>query len=138
VSDAGTAITRYIEQVGARDLAPLDDLFADDLVATSGGRTFDKAEWTAALERLLLVLVRNDIREVFVGAPSMSSGTGGTSGHGTACVVYDFVTDTEAGAVPCVEWVTVVDGRITTVELIFERANWAHVTAALQERALTR
>jgi hypothetical protein len=66
--------------------------------------------------------VRNDIRKVF-------------SDGNDACVVYDFVTDTAAGAVPCVELVTVRDGRIATVELIFEKANWAHVVAALQERA---
>ena len=119
--DPGAVITRYIELVGAHDLAPLGDLFADDLVATTGGRSFDKAEWIAALERLLPVVVRNDIREVFAAANK-------------ACVIYDFVTDTEAGAVPCVEWVSVTDGRITTVELIFEKANWAHVTAALAAR----
>ncbi|HMH58140.1 MAG TPA: nuclear transport factor 2 family protein [Galbitalea sp.] len=124
--DAGAVITRYIDLVGAHDLAPLQDLFDDDLVATTGGRTFDKNEWIAALDRLLPVLVRNDIRRVFVDA-------------GAACVIYDFVTDTEAGAVPCVEWITVNEaGRMTAVELIFEKANWAHVAAALQARVSAR
>jgi hypothetical protein len=126
MTDAGAVITRYIELVGAHDLAPLGDLFADDLVATSGGRTFTKTEWIAALDRLLPVLVRNDIRQVFVDGRS-------------ACVIYDFVTDTEAGAVPCVEWITTDEaGRMTAIELIFEKANWAHVVAALQERASVR
>jgi ketosteroid isomerase-like protein len=120
--DAGTVITRYLELVGAHDLAPLEDLFADDLVATTSGASFGKAEWIAALRRLLPVLVRNDIRHVFVDGDD-------------ACAVYDFVTDTEAGAVPCVEWITVTGDRISRVELIFEKANWAHVAAALQERA---
>jgi hypothetical protein len=123
--DAGELITRYIELVGAHDLAPLDELFADDLVAITGGRSFDKDEWIGALERLLPVLVRNEIREMF------------TNGA-TACIIYNFVTDTEAGAVPCVEWVSVADGQITAIELIFEKANWAHVSAALQERAADR
>jgi hypothetical protein len=126
MTDAGAVITRYIELVGAHDLAPLEDLLADDLVATTGGRTFDKTEWIAALDRLLPVLVRNDTRQVFVGGRS-------------ACAIYDFVTDTEAGAVPCVEWITIDEaGRMTAVELIFEKANWAHVVAALQERASAR
>ena len=125
MTDAGAVITRYIELVGTHDLTPLGDLFDDDLVATSGGRTFDKAEWIAALDRLLPVLRRNDIRRVFVNGSA-------------ACVIYDFVTDTEAGAVPCVEWVSTADGRITTIELIFEKANWVHVVAALQERASVR
>jgi len=119
---AGEVIARYIELVGARDLEPLGELFADDLVATTAGASFDKQQWTAALERLLPVIVRNDIREVFENGDK-------------AAVVYDFVTDTDAGAVPCVEWVTVRDGRITTIELIFEKANWGSVAAALQARA---
>jgi hypothetical protein len=139
MTDAGAVITRYIELVGAHDLAPLGDLFADDLVATSGGRTFTKTEWIAALDRLLPVLVRNEIRQVFVGGPSTSSGSGVGSATESACVVYDFVTDTEAGAVPCVEWITTDEaGRMTAVELIFEKANWAHVAAAIQERASVR
>jgi hypothetical protein len=120
-TDAAAIITRYIELVGAHDLGPLDDLFADDLVATTSGNTFGKAEWIVALKRLLPVVVRNDIRRVF-------------SDGADACVIYDFVTDTEAGAVPCVEAITVRDGRIVALELIFEKANWAHVARALQER----
>jgi hypothetical protein len=119
--DAGTAITRYIDLVGAHKLAPLEDLFADNLVAKTSGATFSKAEWIVALRRLLPVVVRNDIRHVFVDGDD-------------ACVIYDFVTDTEAGAVPCVEWITVTGDQISAVELIFEKANWAHVAKALQER----
>ena len=123
MTDAGAIATRYIELVGAHDLAPLDDLIADSGVATSVSATFDKTEWIAALARLLPVLVRNDIRQVVVDG-------------NTACVVYDFVTDTEAGAVPCAEWITVdEDGRMTAINLLFEKANWAHVAAALQSRS---
>jgi hypothetical protein len=121
--DAAAALTRYIELVGSHDLGRLDDLFADSLVATTAGNTFDKPQWIAALRRLLPVVVRNDIRHVFRDGNK-------------ACVIYDFVTDTEAGAVPCVESVTVVDGRITAIELIFEKVNWAYVASALQARAL--
>jgi hypothetical protein len=124
-SDAAAVVTRYIELVGAHDLAPLDELFADDLAATTNGATVDKTEWIAALRRFLLVVVRNDIREVFTNGDK-------------AAIVYDFVTDTDAGAVPCVEWVTVREGQIATVELIFEKANWSHVVTALQERAAAR
>lgn len=123
MSDAGSVATRYIELVGAHDLAPLEDLIADSAVATTVSGTFDKAEWIAALGRLLPALVRNEIRQVVVDGPS-------------ACVVYDFVTDTEAGAVPCAEWITVdADGRMTAINLLFEKTNWAQVAAAIQERS---
>ncbi len=123
MSDAGSVATRYIELVGAHDLAPLEDLIADSAIATTVSGTFDKAEWIAALGRLLPALVRNEIRQVVVDGPS-------------ACVVYDFVTDTEAGAVPCAEWITVdADGRMTAINLLFEKTNWAQVAAAIQERS---
>ena len=120
--DAGIAITRYIDLVGSHDLGPLDELFADDLVAVTNGAKFGKAEWIVALRRLLPAIVRNEIRHVFVDGDD-------------ACLIYDFVTDTDAGAVPCVEWITVTGDQISSIELIFEKANWAHVAAALQERA---
>jgi ketosteroid isomerase-like protein len=111
----------YIEAVGRRDLDPLDTLFDDDLVVTLAGSTSDKAEWIEALRRLLPILIRNDIRDVFeVGD--------------RACVVYDFVTDTEAGAVSCVEVMTVREGRIIENELVFDRVTFAPVQAALANR----
>jgi hypothetical protein len=45
------------------------------------------------------------------------------------------VTDTPAGAVVCVELVTVQDGRITEVELVLDRVAFAPVQATLKERA---
>jgi ketosteroid isomerase-like protein len=124
MSEATTIIRRYIDLVGAHDLAPLGDLLADDLVAATSGGTFTKAEWVAALDRLLPILVRNDIREIFEAGDK-------------AAVFYDFVTNTDAGAVPCAEWITVADGTITTVELIFEQSKWSHVVAALSARRTT-
>ncbi len=75
-----------------------------------------------ALQRLMPALIRNELREVFVAGER-------------ACVVYDFVTDTAAGAVRCVELLTVTDGRITQIELLLDRAAFAPVNAELAERA---
>lgn len=113
----------YIDAVGAGNLEVLETLFDDRMLAVFAGARLDKGEWTAALRRLLPILVRNDIREVFVAGQR-------------ACVVYDFVTDTPAGAVVCVELVTVSDDRITEVELILDRVAFGPVQVALQERAL--
>lgn len=113
---------RYIEAVGDHDLDAVGDLLADDLSAVFAGGTLGRDEWLAALKRLLPALVRNDIREVFADGDR-------------ACVVYDFVTDTPAGAVPCVELVTVEGGMITRIELIFDRVTFAPVNEALAARA---
>jgi hypothetical protein len=125
VTDVGAVASRYIELVGAHDLAPLEDLIADSAVATTVNGSFNKPEWIAALGRLLPALVRNEIRQVVVDGNS-------------ACIVYDFVTDTEAGSVPCAEWITIdANGRMTAVNLLFEKTNWSHVAAALRERTST-
>ena len=120
--DAATIAQRYIQAVGAHDEEPLDDLLDVALVAEFAGSTLDKEGWLKALHRLLPVLVRNEIREVFADGDR-------------ACIVYDFVTDTAAGAVRCVELLTVRDGRIAHVELLLDRAAFAPVNEELARRA---
>jgi hypothetical protein len=118
-----TAITRgYIQAVSDHDLTPLQQLFSDQLVATIGDSSFTKQEWIAAIEKLLPSLLRNEIRNLFVDGSS-------------TCVVYDFVTDTVAGAVTCVEVLTVEGGKIRTIELVFDRLAFAPVGQAIKERA---
>ncbi|HWD60882.1 MAG TPA: nuclear transport factor 2 family protein [Humibacter sp.] len=112
----------YIEAVGSHDLAAIDDLLAESLEARVGAGRSDKAQWLAALNRLLPALVRNDIRDVY-----------DNGSH--ACVVYDFVTDTPAGEIVCVENLRVDDGRITDIELVFDRVAFAAVNEALTARA---
>ncbi len=121
-TDTAAIARRYIETVGDHDLAPLGTLLDDGVTAAFAGGTYGKEEWLGALNRLLAALVRNDIREVFADGDR-------------ACVVYDFVTDTPAGAVRCVELVTVRDGAITEIELILDRVAFAPVNEALAARA---
>jgi len=51
---------------------------------------------------------RSDVKKVFVDGNEV-------------CVIYDFVTNTPAGAVPIVEWLRVEDGQIASVTLFFDR-----------------
>ncbi|GAA5092343.1 hypothetical protein GCM10025760_20870 [Microbacterium yannicii] len=112
----------YISAVGAHDIDKIETLFAEDATASFAGQVLSRADWINGLRRLFPALLRNDILEVFTAATR-------------ACIVYDFVTDTPAGAVRCVELVTVNDGRITQVELIFDRVAFAPVNEALEQRA---
>ncbi|MDN4597513.1 nuclear transport factor 2 family protein [Leifsonia virtsii] len=121
-TDTETVAKAYIQAVGAHDPEALEKLLDDQVRAEFAGSTSDKEAWLTALKRLMPALVRNELREVF------------TAGD-RACVVYDFVTDTSAGAVRCVELLTVVDGRITQIELLLDRAAFAPVNAELAERA---
>jgi ketosteroid isomerase-like protein len=121
-TDAGVIARQYIQAVGAHDEEPLADLLDVALVAEFAGTTLDKEGWLKALHRLMPALVRNEIREVFVDGDR-------------ACVVYDFVTDTAAGAVRCVELLTVRDGRIAHIELLLDRVAFAPVNEELAQRA---
>ncbi|AXJ08648.1 nuclear transport factor 2 family protein [Arthrobacter sp. PM3] len=108
----------YIEAVGSHDLDAVENLLAEDLAATFAGASLDMAGWTAALNRLLPVLVRNEIREIFTV-------------QDRACVVYDFVTDTPAGSVRCIELLSISSGKIREIELVLDRVAFAPVNAAL-------
>lgn len=121
-TDTETVAKAYIQAVGAHDPEALEKLLDDQVRAEFAGSTSDKEAWLTALKRLMPALVRNELREVF-------------SAGDRACVVYDFVTDTSAGAVRCVELLTVADGRITQIELLLDRAAFAPVNAELAERA---
>ena len=111
----------YILAVGSHDMEALEKLLGEDLLATFAGTTLDKAGWTTAIKRLLPALVRNEIREVF-------------SAQDRACVVYDFITDTSAGAVRCIELLTVNADKISEIELVLDRAAFAPVNEALKAR----
>jgi hypothetical protein len=111
----------YIQAVGSHDMEALENLLSEDLLATFAGTTLDKAGWTTAIKRLLPALVRNEIREVF-------------SAQARACVVYDFITDTPAGAVRCIELLTVTADKISEIELVLDRAAFAPVNEALKAR----
>lgn len=120
--DTAATARAYIQAVSDHDLGRLEALLDDRLVAEFAGRPFDKGEWMNALARLLPALERNDIREVFTDADR-------------ACVVYDFVTNTPAGTVRCVELMAIVDDRITDIELVLDRVAFAPVNQALEEGA---
>jgi ketosteroid isomerase-like protein len=116
--DPSTVARAYIEAVGRHDLAPLPELLADDLTARFAGTPSTRQEWIDALDRLLPVLRANENIETFIDGDRVA-------------VAYDFVTDTPAGAVRCVELLTVRDGRIHEIELVLDRVAFAPVRDAL-------
>ena len=71
--------------------------------------------------RLMPILERNDIRKIFVDGNE-------------ACVIYDFVTDTAAGAVPTVEWLRVDGGRVASVHLFFDRVSFKPASEEVARR----
>ena len=115
-------VTAYIAAVGERRLQDLPALLDPEAEFTLGDRTVHGSEaFVNAFRRLLPIIVRNDIRKLFVDGDE-------------ACVIYDFVTDTEVGSVLSVEYIKVRQGRIASSLLVFERQYWDRVVATMVER----
>lgn len=113
--------TAYIQAVGAHRLEDLRPMLDPEAEFTLGDSTFRGADaFVGAFVRLMPILERNDIRRVFVDGDE-------------ACVIYDFVTKTPAGAVLSVEYLTFKEGRIKSSLLVFERLHWPEVLAVLVE-----
>jgi SnoaL-like protein len=112
----------YIEAVGRKNIDRVAGLLHDDVEFQMPGKTMQGVEqYLGALKRLGAILERNDVKATLVDGNDV-------------CVVYDFVTDTAVGAVPSVEWLTLEDGRIRTVRLIFHKERWPEVLAELRNR----
>ncbi|MGH2460331.1 MAG: hypothetical protein ACRDIY_15865 [Chloroflexota bacterium] len=67
-------------------------------------------------------MLRNDVQKTVVEGNDV-------------CVIYDFVTDSPAGALPTIEWHVVEDGRIRSIFLLFDRVSFQPVRDELARRA---
>ncbi len=102
----------YIDGCARKDHDAVAPLLAPDIHFTGPNGIIEGAgPYLAALRRIGVVWVRSDVRKVFADGNDV-------------CVIYDFVTDTPAGAVPTVEWLHVEDGRIRSVNLYFDRVTF--------------
>ena len=116
-------VTAYITAVGENRLEALPAMLDPDAVFIVGDTTLRGADaFVGGFRRLTPIILRNEIRKIFVDGDE-------------ACVIYDFVTDTPAGAVVSVEHLKLRNGRIASSLLVFERLHWPEVQAVLKERA---
>jgi len=112
----------YVEAAARKDYAACEQLLAPDAVihgpaaACSGA-----AEVTGAYRRLAPIHVASEVRKTFAEG-------------GDVCVIYDFVTDTPAAAVPTMEWFKVEGGRITSIWLLTDHVRWPKALDALRAR----
>src|SRR5262245_9907607 len=95
----------YLDAVGNKDFETVERLLAPDLKFTGPSTTRSTArDFIAALTRLGAIHVRNEPTRVFVDGNDV-------------CVIYDFVTDTPAGALPTIEWLQFEGERIRAIHL---------------------
>jgi hypothetical protein len=122
-SEIHDLVTSYINAVGEHRLDSLPAMLEPDVEFTLGDNTVRGVDgFVAGFQRLMPIIVRNDIRKVFVDGEE-------------ACVIYDFVTDTPAGAVLSVEHIKCRNGRLASTLLVFERLHWAEALAELADRS---
>ena len=112
----------YLEAVAKQQYDKVERALAPDVRFRGPATTYTSAgDFVAALKRLAAIHVRSDVRRVFVDGDEV-------------CVIYDFVTDTTAGALPAVEWLRFDGGRISSIDLYYDRLPWQTVMAAIAER----
>ena len=122
MSNPKAVATAYIEAVGRHDFSHVATLLHPDVKFESPARHLTGAtEYVTALRKLAPIITRNEIKSVIAEGNDV-------------CVVYDFITDTSVGAVPSVEWLTVEDGRIRNVRLVFHSQPWGTVIDELRRR----
>jgi hypothetical protein len=120
-NDPRSIAQTYIEAMGRRDFATVGRLLAPDVTFEGPSGKLAGPAVLVAYERLGPILLRNDVRKVFVDGEEV-------------CVIYDFVTDTPGGAVATVERLRIADGRIRSIWLLFDRGPWPAVMAELTRR----
>jgi hypothetical protein len=116
-------VTEYVNAVGEHRLEALPAMLDPDAEFTVGDTTLRGAEaFIGGFKRLDPIIERNAIRKIFVDGDE-------------ACVIYDFVTDTPAGAVLSIEYLKFKNDRIASSLLLFERLHWPEVMAVLTKRS---
>jgi ketosteroid isomerase-like protein len=122
-NDAKQVALEYIEACGRKDYDTVSRLLSPSMTFVGPGNALTGvAPYLAVLQRLGPVWMRSDVKKVFVDGDE-------------AVVIYDFVTDTPAGAVPIVEWLRVEDGQIASVILFFDRVTFKPAADKLAHRA---
>ena len=122
-TDKKTLALAYLDAVAKQEYDRVAGLLADDLQFRGPQSTRTSAQdFISALKRLGAVHVRNDVKRVFVDGDEV-------------CVIYDFVTDTTAGALPTIEWLRFEGARIRSIDLYYDRLPWQTVMATMAERA---
>jgi ketosteroid isomerase-like protein len=122
-TDRKTLTVEYLQAVGGRDYAKLEQLLAPDLSFRGPSMSRSSAsDFVGALKRLSAIHVRNDVKRIFVDGDEV-------------CVIYDFVTDTASGALSTIEWLHFEGSRIRSIDLYYDRLPWQAVMQTIAERA---
>ncbi|MGI8609855.1 MAG: nuclear transport factor 2 family protein [Candidatus Dormibacteria bacterium] len=123
-TDTRSIVEKYLNAVATGRLEQLEGVIHPDV--TFSGTVSASSEgyepFVDAFRRLGPIIERYDIRDMVVEGDR-------------AFVLYDFVTNTEVGPVLSAEHITVQEGMVRSVVLLFDLRRWPEVMAELKRRA---
>jgi hypothetical protein len=123
-SDVRELVSEYVLAAGDRRFDRFEELLHPDV--EFGGTTVVELRGASAVaegyRRLGPIILRNDIKQMVVDGDK-------------AFVLYDFVTDTAVGPVLTGELLTVDEGRIRSIVLLFDWRRWPEVLGELERRS---
>jgi SnoaL-like domain len=122
-TDVRELVVEYVQAVGQRRFDRFEELLHPDV--EFGGATAVQLQGAPAVaagfRKLGPIIVQNDIKQLIVEGDK-------------AFVLYDFVTNTEVGLVLTGEFLSVQDGRIRSITLLFDWRRWPEVLQELERR----
>ena len=123
-SDVRQLTLEYNRAFGEGDLDRVAEMLHPDLEfdGTVAKSSQGRDAYMSGLPRLVSILERNEVLDVIVDGDR-------------AFILYDFVTDTPAGAVLSGELLTFDGGLIRKITLLFDWRRWPEVIAEVQRRA---
>ena len=112
----------YNKAFGEGDFERVKSLLHPDVVFGGAAKeTHGSAEYLVGLRRLAPAILRNEVRTILVDGNQ-------------AFILYDFVTDTPAGAVLSGELLTIDDGLIRSITLLYDMRRWPEFLQSLAGR----
>jgi hypothetical protein len=123
IANVRNLVMEYVSAAGDKRFDRLEELVHPDATMDGTVKTQSKGAeaFVQGFRNLAPIIDRNDIRELLVEGDR-------------AFVLYDFVTDSPAGAVLTGELLTIQDDRIRSSTLIFDWRRWPEVLGELQAR----
>ncbi len=122
-TDRTTLALAYLDAVGKQQYDRVEALLSPDLKFKGPAMTRTSAQdFLSALKRLAVIHLRNEVKRAFVDGDEV-------------CVIYDFVTDTTAGALATIEWLTFDGDKIRAINHYYDRQPWQAFMATIAERA---
>jgi len=111
-SDTGVAL-EYFEAWSKKDYDKSGRYLDDNLSFVGPIDTFSNAkDYLEAIRKLGQILVEVRRKKAFVDG-------------GDVCFIYDLVTNTPAGTVPCAEWIHADNGKVRSIRVYFDARPFA-------------